>query len=467
MRRSTRLVIPAICLLWLVPSAPGQQRFPPPEFEGDYRMPETTTPPPRAQWRQVVDLGALVVALAAGAVLTLRVRRRGPIVALSIVCLAYFGFYRGGCVCPIGAIQNVAMAVFGAPYTVPWVVVGFFVLPLVAALLFGRTFCSAICPLGTVQDLVVLKPLRVPAWIDKPLSLLAWAYLAAAVVLAVTGSAMLICRYDPFVAIFRLVPVGTVLDAWARGDPALNPWAISGRIDTLLLGGSFLLIGLFIARPYCRYFCPYGVLLGLLSRLSVWRVTVTPTQCIQCRLCENACPVGAIRTPTAEAPGHLRTRGKAALALTLVLAGPIVLAAAWLGGQTGPTLAQLHPTVALAERIRLENAGAVEGTTDESDAFRATGRSADDLYGESDAIVGQFVGKWLAAGVPFGMAHLMGAFVGVVIALKLLAASIRRSRSDYEPDRADCVACGRCFAYCPVEQARRNGTTVTIVEEEV
>ena len=46
-----------------------------------------------------------------------------------------------------------------------------------------------------------------------------------------------------------------------------------------------------------------------------------------------------------------------------------------------------------------------------------------------------------------------GAWVGLVIGVKLIHLSIRRRRTDYMPDRAGCVSCGRCFWYCPGEQA--------------
>jgi NAD-dependent dihydropyrimidine dehydrogenase PreA subunit len=104
----------------------------------------------------------------------------------------------------------------------------------------------------------------------------------------------------------------------------------------------------------------------------------------------------------------------------------------------------MHPEVRLAERIHLEETGMVEGTTDASDAFWATGRPVDELYGQASAIRAKFgAGGWL-----------FGGFVGLVIGLKLIAVSLRWERKDYEADRAGCVACGRCFEYCPREQVR-------------
>jgi NAD-dependent dihydropyrimidine dehydrogenase PreA subunit len=55
--------------------------------------------------------------------------------------------------------------------------------------------------------------------------------------------------------------------------------------------------------------------------------------------------------------------------------------------------------------------------------------------------------KWFAtAGAWFG------AYVGLVIGVKLIYLAVRRRREDYQPDRSGCVSCGRCFWYCPEEQ---------------
>ena len=50
---------------------------------------------------------------------------------------------------------------------------------------------------------------------------------------------------------------------------------------------------------------------------------------------------------------------------------------------------------------------------------------------------------------------IFGVWVGLVIGAKLISLSVRRKRTDYEPDRGDCFACARCFEYCPNELVRR------------
>ncbi len=262
-----------------VPQAPP--RFPPPDFTPDYQMPASTYPGARATWRDFADVAVLGAALSAAAYLALKRRSRNGILALSIFSLAYFGFYRAGCICPIGGIQNVTLALVNRSYAVPLVAVLFFALPLVFALLFGRVFCGGVCPLGAIQDLVLIRPVRVPLWLQKALGVLPLVYLGAAVLFAALDTMFIICRYDPFVSFFRL----------------------GGSFGMLVAGGVVLLLSVFIGRPYCRFACPYRVLLGLCSRVAWRHATVTPDECITCSLCEGECPFGAIRRPTPEGVG--------------------------------------------------------------------------------------------------------------------------------------------------------------------
>lgn len=247
----------------------------PEDIGGDYVIPAVQRPISRPSWWGAVDVAMLTAALAASAWLGLHRRSRRGLVILTIGSLVYFGFYRDGCVCPIGAIQNVAVALVDSSYVVPGVVVVFFFLPLLAALLFGRVFCGGVCPLGAIADLVVIRPLQMPRRLDKSLGTIKYLYLVVAVWMAIRPAEsrdFVICRFDPFVGFFRLTGPGHML----------------------MIGGVLLLAGMFIARPYCRYLCPYGAILAILSRFS-WRgVTITPGKELDCGLCVGSCPFGAI-----------------------------------------------------------------------------------------------------------------------------------------------------------------------------
>ena len=415
------LILPVLLALHLfVPcDAKAESRFPHPEFDSEYSLPAVDNPEPDASQGEYVDLAMLALALAVVTYLIHKKRSRKAIFWLMLVCLAYFGFWRKGCVCPIGSIQNVTAAASGADYTISIFVLGFFALPIISALFHGRTFCSGVCPLGAIQDIVVLKPLKVPWPIARTLSVIPYIYLGLAVLLAWTGSAFIICQLDPFVSFFRL----------------------SGGMTMILIGVALLLIGIFIARPYCRFLCPYGVILSWASAFSRKHLSITPAECIQCRLCEDSCPFDAIRKPVPTELPEDRDKAKKRLVLLIALIPVITIATGWLGSMLYGPISRLDNTVALAEQVYAENTGQTAETTLRSDAFRQTGEEPRQLYARAEAIRGKIkTGGWF-----------FGGFVGLAIGIGLVRYSIRRTRSDYEPDRADCLSCGRCFSYCPVE----------------
>jgi len=421
----------AVCLAG--PTATfAAERFPPPDFSPGYQMKETRVPAPASPLGEYADLAVLVAALSASSYLALRARSRRGLLLLTIFSVAYFGFWRKGCVCPIGAIQNVALALFQPGYAIPVTIAAFFILPLAFTLFFGRTFCGAVCPLGAVQDLVLVRAVNVPRWLEHGLRLGAYAYLGLAVLFAATASAFVICEYDPFVAFFRL----------------------SGSSGMLLLGAGFIALGMVIGRPYCRFLCPYGVLLGMASRLSRWRVTITPDSCVRCRLCEDECPFGAIEVPRASKRAAPKLNMVAGLfALVPVLAGLGGL----LGAQASGALAQMNATVRLSERIFLEDSKRVEGTTESSAAYRGTGKAPLELHAEALSVRSRFrLGS-----------SVLGAFLGLVVGIKLLQAVLPRRGDDYEVHRSACLACGRCFFYCPQEHERLKKAGVALSPSDV
>jgi len=402
--------------------AVGAQAVPPPDFESGHQLPKTVVTEGDPAFYEYMDVAVLVTALFVGAYLILKRRNRRLIFCLMVFSLIYFGFWRKGCICPIGAIGNITLSIFESEYSIPIVGAVFFFVPLVFTLFFGRIFCGAVCPLGALQDLVLLRPILVPRPVENALRLFAYVYLGAAVLFAATGSAFVICRYDPFVAFFR----------------------ISGNFNMLILGGCVLVVGLFVGRPYCRFFCPYGVILRQLSRLSKWRVTITPDECIKCRLCEDSCPFGAIREPTVEWADDEYFKSKKLLAFLLIILPVLTALFGWVGSSLSDSASRVHETVRLAERIYLEDTGGVDDTTDASLAFRGMGETTEELYDRAGMIKDEFVlGGWVVGGV-----------LGLICGLKLIGLTIRRSRSDYEAERAGCLACGRCFSYCPREHVR-------------
>jgi polyferredoxin len=411
-----------LLMAWMVCA---EQRFPPPDFENGYQIPAAATPAARHLWLQYADAGVFLAALAMALWLIYKKRSRPGLFWLSLFSLAYFGFYRKGCICPIGSPQNVVYGLFNPNYAVPITVLIFCFAPIVVALFAGRAFCAGVCPQGALQDFVLIKPVTVPLWLEQALSVVPYIFLGAGLIYAGTGTGFVICRYDPFVPFFRL----------------------SGGMFILTVGAFFLLTGMFVGRPYCRFVCPYGGLLRLASLASKWRVRVTPDVCTQCRLCEQSCPFGAMREP---APTETKSKSLGAerkrFGWLLALLPLLALAGAWAGTKLSPAAAQLDPNVALAERYVRQQSHPVQFGPMTPEALSLQ-RAADNPTAILTA----------AAEVRrrFDLAcRLFGGWIGLVIGVKFLALSVRSSRTDYEPDRGACFACARCFTACPNERVR-------------
>ena len=420
------LLAPLLLSAFFSGTAIAEQRFPPPDFESGHQLPVATTPPARALLFQYLDIAVLAACLGVAGWLIHKNRSRRGVMALSIFSLLYFGFWRKGCVCAIGSLQNVALALFDRGYAVPVGVIAFFVLPLGVSLIAGRAFCAGVCPHGALQDLLLLKPVKVPSWLEQALSVMPFIYLGAGVLFAATGSAFIICQYDPFVPIFRM----------------------NGRTLMVLTGVALVLLGVFVGRPYCRFLCPYGALLKLGGIVAKWRVRVTPDYCTQCRLCEASCPFGAMREP--ESGGtklQALAKDRRRLALLLALLPVLMAGGAWLGWRFSPVASRLHPTVSLAEQFVREQGTAPKlgAPTPDELALERARQTPQEILTEAARIRQRFVtGGWI-----------FGAWMGLVIGVKLIGVSLRRKRTDYEPDRGDCFACARCFEYCPNELVRR------------
>ncbi|GMV05627.1 MAG: hypothetical protein AMXMBFR53_19040 [Gemmatimonadota bacterium] len=155
---------------------------------------------------------------------------------------------------------------------------------LAMALLLRKSFCSWVCPVGFLSDLLARfgrwsfgRTFRPWKWVDVPLRSLKYVLMGFFVlaILAMSREAL---------AAFLASPYNRVADV----KMGLF-FADMSRVGIIVMG-SLAVGSVFIQGFWCRYLCPYGALLGLFSWASPTRVTRDATACISCSLCDKACP---------------------------------------------------------------------------------------------------------------------------------------------------------------------------------
>lgn len=151
---------------------------------------------------------------------------------------------------------------------------------IITTLFWGRVFCSSLCPFGALQDIISKFVPRhfqkqLPQAVHDKALYIKYGILAFLIVMALSYSELSLFQYfEPFGTIFYQ-------------SQSVLLWLI-------LIG--FLVGSTFISRFYCRYACPLGAALGVVSLLSPFRIKRVQ-QCQVCKVCEHACPTGAIRGP--------------------------------------------------------------------------------------------------------------------------------------------------------------------------
>jgi polyferredoxin len=155
---------------------------------------------------------------------------------------------------------------------------------LASSWIFRRSFCSWLCPVGTVSEYLwrlgrklLKRNFRLPRAVDIPLRGLKYLLLGFFVYLIFSMSVQSI-------RVFLDTPYGTVDDV-----KMLNLFRDPGIATAIVL--AILLIGsLMVQNFWCRYFCPYGALMGLASLVSPLRIRREVNLCIDCAKCAKACP---------------------------------------------------------------------------------------------------------------------------------------------------------------------------------
>lgn len=388
----------------------AQARFPAPEFE-NYILPqlqlETFIRDPIV-WR----VSALLFFLAVTGLCFYRWRSAKAMRLLALAGVVIFGFLFTACPCPVGMFQNL-LAAFVHDHPLGYGLLLLFAIPLATALFFGRLFCAGACPLGAVQELLHWKSIQIPLPVDRALRLIPIALFLLIVVAVVAGMTFPLCSLDPYLPLFL----------WSSSIPTV----------------AFLLLGLFVSRPFCRYVCPYGVLLRLFS-LVAWKTpAITVKTCITCRLCEQGCPNGAVLPPEDAPTADVQARGVRRLSRLIALLPLALCLGGLLGWFAAPIISGHHPAVRLLADIETHQ------TNDAVEAFETSGTPLAQL--QNEVVQVRHIFDW---GMP-----LAGVLLAGVVMAELIAENRRRKESrSYTIDPSLCFCCGRCYAACPLNRKR-------------
>ena len=156
---------------------------------------------------------------------------------------------------------------------------------ILMSLVFGKSFCSWLCPIGYISELIgdfgekiFKRKIKLPKFLDYPLRSIKYLLLG-------------FLFYAVFFMMNRIA-VKSFLDSPYNLVSDIKMYFFFADISrlALIVISVLFLLSIFIRNFWCRYLCPYGALLGLLNFLSPTKVKRNPVSCIDCGLCNKACP---------------------------------------------------------------------------------------------------------------------------------------------------------------------------------
>lgn len=155
---------------------------------------------------------------------------------------------------------------------------------ILVSLVIGRAFCSWICPIGFLSELLgnfgerFFGKIKLPKWLDYPLRSLKYLLLGFFV-------------YSIFFLMSKMA-INAFLNSPYNAVADIKMYHFFAHISrTALIVVLFLILtSIFIRNFWCRYLCPYGALLGITSLLSPNKIQRNVESCIDCAKCAKACP---------------------------------------------------------------------------------------------------------------------------------------------------------------------------------
>lgn len=191
--------------------------------------------------------------------------------------------------------------------------VGIIIFLVLLTLLFGRVYCSIICPLGVFQDIIAAfrkRKKRNPYTYSPAISWLRYTILVLFIVACVAGIGSFVALLSPYSSYGRIAsnlfaPVyQSINNLLALLSEHVNSYTFYSTdvwlksLPTFIIALITLIIIVVLAwkngRTYCNTICPVGTVLGFLSRFSLFKIRIDTKKCISCNLCAKRCKSACI-----------------------------------------------------------------------------------------------------------------------------------------------------------------------------
>lgn len=190
-----------------------------------------------------------------------------------IFSITILGFYFGGCLCPVSYIGKLFSSGFlSISFYIFLSLIIFF---SIITLFKGRVFCGWVCPHGALQEFVYKIKTKKFEKIEKYFKYLKYIILIVVIIFSFIYSQNYICEVYPFKVLYNFSGTGFIL-AFAL---------------------AILVFSIFIYRPFCRFICPFGAYLALISKLGeklhLRKINIS-SSCIKCKKCLKECNANAI-----------------------------------------------------------------------------------------------------------------------------------------------------------------------------
>jgi ferredoxin len=186
-------------------------------------------------------------------------------------------------ICPFGGVVSIyqfvstgtyVRKIHSASFILMWIV-------FLLTVFLGPVFCGWVCPLGSIQEWLGKLGKKIfkrrfnrllPYRLDRVLRYLRYLMLGWVVYMTAVTGTLIFQDIDPYFALF-------------------NFWTAEAAIGGLIILGAVLLLSLVVERPFCKYACPYGAVLGIFNLFRVFKIRRNPATCIDCKACDRACPM--------------------------------------------------------------------------------------------------------------------------------------------------------------------------------